>query len=195
MNDGKLPFMKLSNFLNRARSKRNEFKDQIEGPEGASPVDEFLKPISYIESSGGVDTDHRTLEDGIHEGDVAVGTYGIMPNTAIDLSNKVTNPDAVLRQQLPFGMKLPKVEELKNLSKEEIAERIKSDPDLERKLARLLATEVLAKNEGDEERGAYAWNMGTNLTKEKIKDEDLESHPYIGKFRKLRERLRKGKVD
>ena len=46
--------------------------------------DPVLKAIAQKESSGGLNTRHREMKRGMHEGDQAGGGFGIMPKAAID---------------------------------------------------------------------------------------------------------------
>lgn len=48
----------------------------------------FLKMIKHIESTGGANTDHKTMEEGIHKGHSAQGPYGLMPNTKAELERR-----------------------------------------------------------------------------------------------------------
>lgn len=141
---------------------------------------QFLENIKMIESSGGMDTSHKEMESGIHKGQSAFGSYGLMPNTIQEIIN---------RKKLSEG-KLD--EDYKKLYKEDpdfIKAVLHARPDLEERLATDLANRVLQRAGGDEEKAAYKWNMGHNLPVERITPEKLDQSEYIKKFRSLRQKL------
>ncbi len=130
-------------------------------------LNEFLGNIAQIESAGGKYTNHPVMQHGIHKGDSAIGTYGLMPNTVKELA--VNSP-------------IPQVKQLALLSPQQIHQVVSQNPTLERHLAEQLGTKVLANQGGDELRAAYAWNQGHNLPPEKITDDRLMSSPYVQKY-------------
>jgi hypothetical protein len=48
----------------------------------------FLKAMSMLESSGGKNLNHKTIQHGIHAGDAATGQYGLMPNTIDEMQHR-----------------------------------------------------------------------------------------------------------
>ena len=52
-------------------------------------IDNFLEAIAGVESSGGVNFNHPTIKTGIHKGQRAAGTYGLMPNTVKEVVNRM----------------------------------------------------------------------------------------------------------
>lgn len=128
----------------------------------ADRVSKFLKKMSQIESSGGVDTDHKRMSNGIHKDTAAVGEYGIMPNTAIEMGNRYNMP------------------ELKGLSPEEAEAALASNPELAQRVAATMASGLL--NKTDEETANYMWEHGHNKIPQK---EKVESSPRTKKFRVL----------
>lgn len=125
-------------------------------------VSEFLKKMSQIESSGGVDTDHKRMSTGIHKNTAAVGEYGIMPNTAIEMANRYGIP------------------ELKDLSPAEAEQALAANPELAQRVAASMASGLL--NKTNEENANYMWEHGHNKvpTPEKV-----EKSPRTKKFRVL----------
>jgi len=141
---------------------------------------QFLNKIKMIESSGGKDLDHKEMTSGIHEGQSAYGSYGLMPNTIQEILN---------RKRLN-EKKLP--QDLKNIYQQDpefVKTVLSARPDLEEQLASELAKRLLNKTQGDEEKAAYGWNMGHNIPVEKITPEKLDNHEYIKRFRSLREKV------
>ncbi len=141
----------------------------------ADNVDSFLKNIEQIESSGGQNTDHPVMESGIHAGQSAIGRYGLMPNTIKEIINR----------ERMAGNNQPIYDLLEELDPDELKNFIEQSPELENQLAKTLATRVLGKTGGDEEKAAFAWNMGHNLTPEQIEERDYQSSPYVQKFETL----------
>lgn len=106
----------------------------------ADQVRNFLRKISILESSGGENTNHPEMKEGMHAGTSAVGQYGLMPLTAQDLDRQ-------------YG-----VNELQGLPKEEVQQQLTEDPELQQRLASTLASQLLNKN--PEETAAYKWEAG-----------------------------------
>lgn len=139
-------------------------------------IAKFLEKIKMIESSGGIDLNHKPMTEGIHQGHSAYGSYGLMPNTIQELVNRK-------KQQEPLDS------EYKKIDKEDpnyIKAVLHGNPELEQALAKQLAERLLQRTAGDEEKAAYGWNMGHNTPVENITPEKLNSNDYIQKFRALR---------
>ncbi len=135
--------------------------------------DNFLDAISQIESSGGQNLNHPVIQSGLQAGQQAIGSYGLLPNTVQELSNR-----ARLQHQL--------TPEMAAASRNPAS--IGSDPELEKQYANQLADRVLNRFQ-DPNMAAYAWNNGHNLTPEQIKDRDFMNDPYVQKFIKVRKSL------
>lgn len=136
----------------------------------------LLENISQIESSGGKDLKHKEIQHGIHEGTRAMGKYGLLPNTVKELIN---------RRRLT-GQLTPDMQELNEMSPEEMKSKIEANPDLEDQLAQQLASHVVERQLGDEEKAAYSWNSGHNLNPQDITPEKLNKSEYVQKYRKLK---------
>lgn len=139
-------------------------------------VKDFINKIMQIESSGGKDLAHKEMQHGIHEGHRAIGRYGLMPNTVKELIN---------RRRIQ-GTMTPELQDLDQLSPEEMKVRLESNPELEQQFAEQLGNKVIRQNVGEEDKAAYSWNMGHNLPSSEITSEKLEQSPYVEKFRKLK---------
>lgn len=174
-----------------ANSKVKE--EELELPYGENPQDEFLGKIADIESAGGLYTDHKQLKNGIHAGTAAIGDYGLMPNTVKDIVKKVKNTKSELGVSLPRRVDISELQAISQLPAAEMKAALESDKASQLKLARLLAEELKLKQGDNDEKRAYSWNMGNNLTPNQITDQKLNKHPYVMKFRKLRTLL--GKAD
>lgn len=137
--------------------------------------DRFLKIIGQIESSGGKNFRHKEIDSGMHKGHSAAGTYGLMPNTIREIVNR------------------SKDENLNNLLQKDpqsLKQSVESNPELEQKLARILADHVLNKQMGDEEKAAYSWFMGHNKSPERIEKENYKDHFYVDRYNKLKKLLK-----
>lgn len=123
-------------------------------------VKKFLERISAIESSSGKDVEHPVMENGIHKDTAAVGEYGLMPNTAIEMAN---------RYDIPEGQ---------GKSAAEIQIELKGNPELAKRIAESMASGLLNKN--DEESANYMWEFGHN------KEPDPEKVKKADRTRKFR---------
>lgn len=146
--------------------------------ENNNKIAKFLEKIKMLESSGGINTNHETMESGIHKGQSAYGSYGLMPNTIQELVN---------RKRLETGLD-PDYESLNNNNPDAIKAILKQKPDIEERLAQQLAERLLNKNLEDE-KAAYGWKMGHNIPADKITPEKLNSNEYVNRFRSLKNRI------
>lgn len=145
---------------------------------------QFLDIIRQIESSGGRDLKHETLQSGVHKGDAAMGEYGIMPKTAQEFIRRRElkdqfGPDEALMQQM---------------NPEQLKEFLADQDRVEQNLADDIATRVLKRSKGDEEKAAYMWNQGHNKLASSIDEDDLDKADYIKKFRNLKNSLGKNRI-
>jgi len=138
---------------------------------------EFLKRISQLESSGGQNTDHPVVQSGIQEGEQAIGQYALMPNTVRELIN---------RRRLQGNEISPELQNIHKMPSPDMKKYIEENPNIEDDLANQLATKVIQGQVGDEDRAAYSWKMGHNLTPDRITDEKLNTNPYVQKYRNLK---------
>lgn len=141
----------------------------------------FLEKIKQIESSGGKDFSHDEIQSGIHAGTSAAGNFGIMPNTATELVGRMERVGP-----LPQGL-----EQLKTMPPDQIKSFIETNPDQEKQLAEYLAGHVLDKQQGDEEKAAYSWQYGHNLTPDKLQKRPYKDSDYVKKFNNLKKLMGK----
>ncbi len=142
-------------------------------------LDDFLKVIGQIESSGGKNFNHDEIKSGIHEGHRAAGTYGLMPNTI----------DEVLNRMRLSGQLDSDLEKIRDMTPDEKKELVESNPELEQRLARSLADRVLTRQGNDEEKAAYSWFQGHNLSPERIEEENYKDHDYVKKYAKYKNKF------
>lgn len=123
----------------------------------------LLDKIGILESSGGVDTDHPEIKQGIQKGDTAIGEYGLMPNTLEEMAKRYPS-------DITAGM-----------SKEELAEKAKNDPEFAKTMAATMVSFLKDKKGLSDEQAAAAWEAGHNKPADKL---DLNT-PRARKFRVL----------
>lgn len=140
--------------------------------------DMFLKTLGMIESSGGSNFNHPKIQSGIHKGHKAAGTFGLMPNTITETLNRMRIN----------GTLTPELKALQSLGPRRVKEVIESNPEIERQIADKLAEHVLQK-QGDEEKAAYSWFQGHNLSPEEIEQRKYQDHDYVQKYRKFKKML------
>lgn len=153
------------------------------GDDQRQKVNAFLKKIAQIESSGGKNFNHREMESGMHKGHRAIGSYGLMPNTVKEVINRMR-----LEGQLN-----PELKALQQMEATQMKQAVEANPAHEREMAEYLANRVLNRQGGDDEKAAYSWEQGHNLTPEKIEARDYKNADYVKKFIKLKNMLNQQK--
>ncbi len=136
----------------------------------------FLQTIKMIESSGGKNFNHPVVQSGIHEGHQAAGNYGLMPNTV----------NEVVRRMERDGYRFPTMAPEADRSPASIKQAVESNPDKEQRIAEYLGRQVLERQQGDEEKAAYSWFQGHNLSPEDIAAKDYQNHDYVQKYNKFK---------
>lgn len=117
-------------------------------------IKQFLDVTRDIESSDGKNFNHPEMQGGMHQGQSAIGSYGLMPNTIKEFANRLKTPELL---------------ELQNMSPEAMKARIESDPELEARTVEPIAGWILDKYGGDPRMANYAYQYGHNLPAEKVK--------------------------
>lgn len=125
-------------------------------------VRDFLRKISFLESSYGQNTDHATMQSGPHIGTHAIGEYGLMPLTA---------------QQID---KTSGAKQLQDMDKFDVQAKLEMNPELQKRLAETMASKLLAKNPSDV--AAYKWEQGQNRSPSQ---EDLDGSTRVRRFKAL----------
>lgn len=126
-------------------------------------VRDFLQKLGMIESSGGVDTNHPVMEQGIHKDTSAVGEYGLMPVTAQELDKSYN------------------INELQGLNPQLAQQVLTAYPDLQDRIASTFASKLLKNNTPEE--AIYKWNAGQNS---QPTSEDIANSPRVKKFKVLK---------
>lgn len=134
-------------------------------------VKAFMKLIKAMESSGGKDTKHTRMTAGMHEGDTAIGNYGVMPNTAKEIAKRKIGTD----EQLPSD------DVIKNIPNPQVETLLAENPQLAERYAEFMAKRVLDKTKGDPIAGMTAWHYGHNLSPQALKEKMQEAPEYVEK--------------
>jgi hypothetical protein len=163
----------ISNTVAHTQPQAQQMAKRPSVPFGQHPADRFLWNVSQVESSGGKDTDHPVVKYGLSRGDKAIGRWGLLRNTVLEMNN---------RSRLS-GQLSPDREKLNTMSREQMNEHLSKNPDLELELARQTAQHVLKRNKGDMNKAAYAWLHGHNLHPTEIDANKITSSDYVSKFR------------
>lgn len=152
---------------------------------GKHPMDKFLAPISFLESSGGKNMSHSTVQGGLHAGDSALGKFALMPKTVQNVASMLTHKGSVLRNKLGPAYQDPEVAAFRTMPEDQISTKLKNNMPLQRRIARYLATHLDAIHGGDPYRSAYGWRFGSNKPSHSINQKDLDDSGYVKKFKTL----------
>lgn len=166
-----------------------ETQASLDVAEGDHPADSFLKTTAQLESSDGLNTDHKPVQTGPRAGSAAIGKYGVMPYTAKQVSTELSNPKSLLYQTVGTTQNQD-IRTLKDLTEDEIDEKLKADPHLERAVSRALASTLMRRHDQDLDKSAYGWRMGDKLKSDQITKEKLDKSGYVKEFRRLKKRLK-----
>jgi hypothetical protein len=134
-------------------------------------IKSFLKNISQVESSGGTNYNHQLIQKGIHKGHKAIGRYGLMPNTVVEVLNRMKMN----------GTLTPELQQLKGLDADTLKQTLETKPELEDQIAENLADRVLERQQ-DEDKAAYSWHQGHNLSPDRINQKKYQEHDYVKKY-------------
>jgi len=126
-----------------------------------------LEAIKMIESSDGTNTNHRTLETGMHAGTRAGGHYGIMPIVAKEVISK--NPKTFARYSRLLVADYSKV-----------TEELNTNRRLDTKLARVMWAKLRKTRSADEAACAWFWGPYADRCKDPVR---INADAYVNKFR------------
>lgn len=144
-------------------------------------VELFKKVLSELESSGGINTEHKTITSGIHKGTSAKGQYGLMLNTAKEMAKRKAKKDNA------------DLELLNIQSDDEFESYLQKYPQKYDEMVNRLVNHVWQKSVGDIPTAATMWRWGHNLSKEKA-EEILKNKPaYKERIISILNKLEKGK--
>lgn len=136
----------------------------------------LLGAIGQVESSGGTNLNHKTMESGMHKGHTAGGMFGMMPHAAA----------FILKKDPELAAKYPKlVEAAGDIDKnhQQFTDTFNDDPQA----AADFAIATFNRNKGktkSKEQFAYSWLNGLKGSWNALKDngqDALASHPYVKK--------------
>jgi hypothetical protein len=150
-----LRFKNLSKEMKEVDPKDNYYSEY-----GSHPQDTFLKNIEQLESSSGDNQEHPEIKYGIHKGTKAIGKFGLMPLTLQDISKNLKNKKSMLKMAVGDRLHDPELEAIADMDPKEIEAYIKSNPNLEIRAARYLASK-LDMMDGDELDKAFAGGTGS----------------------------------
>jgi hypothetical protein len=142
---------------------------------GTQPEDHFLHNVMQVETSGGKNLNHPLITYGMHKGHKAIGKYALMPLTIKEIA----------KRHVIGGGDDQELHELATSSPDKITKKVKTNPDLELKVARALARHVIERHGDNTPNAAFAWKYGHNLKPKNINKEKRDNDIYIQKFKKL----------
>lgn len=139
-----------------------------------SKKNRFKNIIKHLESSGGKNLNHETIQSGINAGQTAGGAYGILPNTLNNFVNTSRNKGEAID---------PRLDAMTQLPSEVVTDILNEDRELDEKAAELGMGQVLNRAGWDEEKAAYGWNQGHNRNFKEMANETIKDHEYVRKYR------------
>jgi hypothetical protein len=142
---------------------------------GIHPADRFLWNTMQIESSGGLNTEHKTIKHGKFKGERAIGKWGLLKPTV----NEIVN-----RMRISGNLK-PEHAKLETMSRDNLDAHFKENPQVELDMARFLASHVLKRQKGNQLKAAYSWLYGHNLFPSDISEHHLANEDYVAKYKKF----------
>lgn len=166
--------------------------------------------IRLVESSGGKDTDHRTMDTGTHEGFAAHGAYGLMPITAKEYATKlykeqkgvtpaamIPNPTAEqIKADRDYMRKRALYQQLADFnlepnSQDKFKEILIKNPDVEEDIVNRLLDTISRKAGPTKEAALINWEKGQNRSapsfKEKVTNPRvLKAINYLQEQKKLK---------
>ncbi len=137
-------------------------------------IKNFLNTTSMIESSGGKNLKHPLIKEGIHAGDRAIGKWALMPNTVKELVGRMGQDSDIAHYR--------------NMDNKQLHKELSNKPEHQEKIVTFLASKLHDKFGGDENKMAFAWNQGHNLSNEQLDSgkKDYMNHDYVKKYNKFK---------
>jgi hypothetical protein len=128
--------------------------------------DKELRAISGNESNYGQNTKHGIAKYGPTKGQRAIGTYAFMPGTLSEVEKRSDDP---------------RLSALKKMSMNQLAEQVRSHPELEKAFAEDYYDEIYKKHPNDPDARAASWLMGPNRSDSDTHDL-MERLPAVQKY-------------
>lgn len=131
-----------------------------------------LHIIKQIESSGGANTDHPEVTTGMNKGTSAIGDYGLMPITVVD----------IVKKHPALSHKYPDIANSDPVTNQEyIRNFLTKHPDAQDEIANTHWRNLGHRFDYDENKMAHAWYNGMGNTL-KASSEEIAKHPYVKKY-------------
>lgn len=143
-------------------------------------LDDYLKLMSQLESSGGKQLDHPVATKGISAGEQAIGQYGLMPQTAYEVLHP-SDPNKIQTD--------PNLWQYNDLDKNQLASEISKNPDLENSIAKQYGQKILNRAQSPEA-ASQMWLQGAS---QPVSQDSLLDNPRVQKFNRLRNALQNSK--
>jgi ribosomal protein S27E len=150
----------------------------------------LLGAIGQIESGGGANLEHQTLQSGMHKGHTAGGTFGMMPTSAA----------FILQKDPELAKKYPKlVDAAKDVNKNHLTftKTFNQDPEAAADFAISAFKRSKSKTKG-EKMLTYSWLNGLKGSWNKYKESGnkaFDEHPYVQKVMEEYSKLKPKKVE
>jgi hypothetical protein len=129
----------------------------------------MLQSIAQVESSGGLQTEHKALS-GIHHGEHAYGKYGLTPN--------------IIRETIHMHPELKQYKKAMMLFGPDLHRFMKDNPKLEDAIAQKHLQRLEHHFGGNPEVLGFAWNQGIRNAYKAIREKtDIPNHWHVKKIR------------
>lgn len=136
--------------------------------------DKFKKLISFLESSGGTDTDHKTMASGMHKGTSAMGEYGMMPNTAQQMA----------KTNIRDNKNTPLDDVVANIDPSQVEEVLSDNPNKTKEYVKAYMDKVL--NSSDSMKDASTkWMTGPNASDATVRRVEQKNPGRLDKLRQF----------
>lgn len=173
--------MGLPSYTTQHSEIANRPVQSVQSPQKEDKIEPHpqLNIIKQIETSGGLNLEHKTMESGMHAGHSAIGNYGLMPIVAIETVRK--NPH--LRNKYPD---IANADYKQN--HEYVRDFILKNPNAENEIANAHWRRLGHRFDNDESKMAHAWFNGITGTL-RSSPEDIENHFYVKRYHKYKNLL------
>lgn len=136
--------------------------------------DKFKKLISFLESSGGKDTDHKLMGSGMHKGTSAMGEYGMMPNTAQQMA----------KTNIRDNKNTPLDEVVANIDPSQVEEVLSDNPGKTKEYVNAYMDKVLSSSDSMQD-AATKWMTGPNASKDTMSRVNKKNPGRLEKLRQF----------
>lgn len=137
-------------------------------------MDAFRKLMSFLESSGGKNVQHRTIASGPQAGTQAIGEHAIMPNSAQEAANR----------RIMAGQGDINDQYVKESTSQDVGAMLEGNPDLQERYVNDMMGRLLERTGGDVDLAATGWLYGHNLPKERLEEKLANDPEYQARINK-----------